>query len=193
MVLSRTQDDCLKTGAISEGDPLPPDDRVTRRDPDWLELLYQAHRDRLMRFAVRHASAERAGDIVQQLFMRLAGRSKDEPLELAAPAAYLRQATINIIRDEARQAVRRCAVLHDSGVDDLEGFDTVSALEARDTLVRLEAIMARLKPRTREIFLAHRLDGYSYGEIATMTGLSVKAIEKHMSKAIAHVSRHLKR
>ncbi|MFK4874106.1 RNA polymerase sigma factor [Novosphingobium sp. ZW T3_23] len=192
MRLNRASEDCAETRVICEGEPLPPEDRLVRRDPDWLEGLYHAHRDRLVRFAVRHTSADRAADIVQQLFMRLAGRGRDDPLEVVAPAAYLRRATINLIRDEARQAVRRCAEFHDDGVDELEGFDTVAALEARDTLARLEAIMARLKPRTREIFLAHRLDGYSYGEIATRTGLSVKAIEKHMSKAIAHVSRHLK-
>jgi RNA polymerase sigma-70 factor (ECF subfamily) len=192
MRLRKASDDWPESHVISEGEPLPPEDRLVRRDPDWLERLYHAHRDRLMHYAARHISADRAADIVQQLFMRLAGRGRDDPLEVIAPAAYLRQAALNLIRDEARQAVRRCAEFHNDAVDELEGFDTVAALEARDTLVRLEAIVARLKPRTREIFLAHRLDGYSYGEIAARTGLSVKAIEKHMSKAIAHVSRHLK-
>jgi RNA polymerase sigma-70 factor (ECF subfamily) len=46
-----------------------------------------------------------------------------------------------------------------------------------------------LKPITRQIFLAHRVDGYSYGEIAERTGLSVKGVEKHMSRAIAHIDR----
>nr|WP_277667647.1 RNA polymerase sigma factor [Novosphingobium lindaniclasticum] len=193
MRLNRTKDGRPETCAICEGEPLPPEDRVVSGDPDWLEHLYHAHRDRLVRFARRHTSAEQASDIVQQLFMRLAGRGRRAPLEVAAPAAYLRQATINLIRDDKRQAARRCCDLHSDAVDELEGFDTVSALEARDTLVRLEVTMARLAPRTREIFLAHRLDGYSYNEIANRTGLSVKAIEKHMSKAIAHVSRHLKR
>jgi RNA polymerase sigma-70 factor (ECF subfamily) len=192
MRLKRASDDGPESHVICEGEPLPPEDRLVRRDPDWLERLYHAHRDRLLRFAVRHTSADRAADIVQQLFMRLAGRGRDDPLEVVAPAAYLRQAALNLIRDDARQAVRRCTEFHNDAVDELESFDTVAALEARDTLVHLEAIVARLKPRTREIFLAHRLDGYSYGEIAARTGLSVKAIEKHMSKAIAHVSRHLK-
>ena len=56
-------------------------------------------------------------------------------------------------------------------------------------LRRLERAMLRLRPKTREIFLAHRLDGYSYTEIAARTGLSVKGVEKQMSKAIAQLDR----
>lgn len=60
-------------------------------------------------------------------------------------------------------------------------------------LRRLEAIMLKLKPRTRAIFIAHRIDGLSYAEIAERTGLSVKGVEKQMSKAIAHIDRMLDR
>lgn len=66
-------------------------------------------------------------------------------------------------------------------------------LESRDTLRRLEFAISKLKPKTRAIFLAHRLDGLSYNEIAELTGLSVKGIEKQMSKAIAKIDRLLDR
>ena len=38
-------------------------------------------------------------------------------------------------------------------------------------------------------FLAHRIDGYGYAEIAHRTGLSIKTVEKHMSRAIAALDR----
>ena len=72
-------------------------------------------------------------------------------------------------------------------------MDQVAVLESRDTLRRLEAAISKLKPKTREIFLAHRLDGLSYAEIAELTGLSVKGVEKQMSKAIAKIDRLLDR
>ena len=53
--------------------------------------------------------------------------------------------------------------------------------------------MLHLKPKTRAIFLAHRVHGLSYAEIANRTGLSVKGVEKQMSKAIAHLDRMLER
>lgn len=53
--------------------------------------------------------------------------------------------------------------------------------------------MRRLKPRTREIFLAKRLDGMNYAEIARRTGLSVRRLEWHVAKALATIDRELHR
>jgi DNA-directed RNA polymerase specialized sigma24 family protein len=50
----------------------------------------------------------------------------------------------------------------------------------------------RLSPKTRDIFLAHRVDGVSYSDIAKRMGLSVKGVEWHMTKAIAHLDRVLR-
>ena len=41
--------------------------------------------------------------------------------------------------------------------------------------------------------MARRVDGLSYDEIAERTGLSHKAIEKQMARAIAHLDRTLGR
>ncbi|WP_237714063.1 RNA polymerase sigma factor [Novosphingobium sp. Rr 2-17] len=165
---------------------------MNRQQGVGLDRLYRHHRDKLVRFIGRHIQADRAPDIVQQLFARLAAKGHHADLAIVAPDAYLRQAALNIIRDEARHDSRRSANLHVCADDvPLLASDPIAALEARDILARLEATVARLEPRTREIFLAHRIDGFSYGEIAARTGLSVKTVEKHMSLAIAYVARHL--
>lgn len=179
-------------GPVSEADPLPPPDRVPSGGGQ-LDLLYRTHRLKLMRFVRRRGRPDQAPDIVQQVFARLAAQAGDSRPVLHAPDAYLHQAARNLIRDEARAAERRLALLHVC-LDDvpLAAPDPVAALEARDLLRRFEAVVARLEPRTREIFLAHRIDGYSYGEIAYRTGLSVKTVEKHMSRAIAFLGRHLR-
>lgn len=56
---------------------------------------------------------------------------------------------------------------------------------------RLERAMRRVPRRTREVFLAHRLDGMSYREIAERTGLSVREVERHMMRAIIAMDRAL--
>lgn len=190
MLLKRDEDRDDNFGRVAEGDPLPPEDRAPIHRMDWLERLYRTHRDKLLRFALRHTQADRAPDVVQQLFVRLAARGSDNPLSVEHPNAYLRQATINLIRNDARYTKRRAGNLHVS-CDDIElaGPDPAAAYEARDMLGRLEDVVALLEPRTREIFLAHRIDGLSYSEIAARTGLSVKTVEKHMSRAIGHVVR----
>jgi RNA polymerase sigma factor (sigma-70 family) len=58
------------------------------------------------------------------------------------------------------------------------------ALMARHRLERLHQGVEQLTPRTREVFLMHRLDGRKYREIAAELGISQSAVEKHMARAI---------
>ena len=58
------------------------------------------------------------------------------------------------------------------------------ALIARHRLERLLAGIDQLSPRTREVFLMHRLDGRKHREIAAQLGISRSAVEKHVAKAV---------
>ncbi len=177
---------------VAEGDPLPPDDHAAPTDDEAMAVLYRAEQPRLINALRRGRSIDQAADLVQQAFLRFVGLGTGRRSAIAAPSAYLRQTAINLSTDAARAAARHSAARHvpDDSID-LEGPDQIAQLEARDMLNRLEIALQRLKPRTREIFLAHRLDGYSYIEIASKTGLSVKGVEKHMSRAIAYIDRVL--
>ena len=181
--------DHAHVAGLTEADPLPPEDLRPRANGAFLERLYRAHHDGLVRFIRRRVRDERAHDVVQRVFCRLAGLSEREQQGIAAPVAYLRRAAANMLRDDARQDERRSSALH-LGDDEvcLRSADQWAALEARDRLRRLEEALLRLKPRTREIFLAHRIDGYSYAEIAARTGLSIKTVEMHMTRAIAYLA-----
>lgn len=56
---------------------------------------------------------------------------------------------------------------------------------------RLRHIMARIDamtPRTREIFLMHYIEEYTYPQIARQLGISVSAVEKHMARAMLHLT-----
>jgi RNA polymerase sigma-70 factor (ECF subfamily) len=52
--------------------------------------------------------------------------------------------------------------------------------------------LEQLPPQTREIFLCSREKDMKYSEIAELTGLSVKSVEYHMSKALDVFRRVLK-
>lgn len=157
-----------------------------------IDEMYRAERPSLLRRIARRTGLDSAEDMMHQVFVRLAGRGS-AVAEIEAPAAFLAEAARNAVRDQARTAHRQHA---DSHVPlhqvEIAGSDPVRHLEARDRLRRLERALDRLKPMTRNVFLARRLDGYSYVEIAERTGLSVRAVEKQMSRAIQQLAKHMR-
>ncbi|MGC6400300.1 RNA polymerase sigma factor [Sphingomonas sp. FW199] len=173
-------------------DPLPPQDRVCR-PVSRVDHLYDVHGPKLLRFFKRSADHQDAGDLVQESFLRLVNAETIRDGRVDCAEAYLNQIALNLLRDRARSALNRSLARHIS-VDDvaLPDCDPVARLEARDKLNRLQQALLRLKPKTRAIFLAHRLDGLTYKEIAERHELSVKGVEWHMTKAIDHLDRALK-
>ena len=159
-----------------------------------LAELYRVESPRLVRLLSRQTSnTDDAHDIVQDVFYRLA-RLRGQGSVLERPQAYLRRIASNLLKDRAKAAARHSVALHVVADDEtLPGLDPHGLLESRDMLNRLEAAMMRLRPKTREIFVAHRVEGLTYAEIADRTGLSVKGVEKQMSKALVQLDRMLNR
>lgn len=159
--------------------------------PRELEMLYRDHRHALMRFFARYrASPDDALDMTQEAFLRLSGSTALQSGLIAHAEAYLRTTARNLLRNRVKAATRH----HDADHIDIDnhsiaGPSEIARLEARDGLNQLEAAMRSMKPKTRDIFMAHRLEGMSYGEIATHFGMSVSGVEKQMIKAIAHIDR----
>jgi RNA polymerase sigma-70 factor (ECF subfamily) len=56
---------------------------------------------------------------------------------------------------------------------------------------RLQASLSELDEKSRTVFLMNRIDDMTYSQIAFNLGLSVKAIEKRMSKALAFLKERL--
>lgn len=174
---------------------LPSDGLAVAQIPhELIEQLYRTESPGLLRTLSRSAgSADDAQDLVQEIFCRLA-RMGHQLTRLERPHAYLKRIAINLARDRSRQAIRKSYSLHLVADEELlAGPDQTRLLESRDMLNRLEKAIMRLRPKTREIFMAHRIDGLSYAQIAEQTGLSIKGIEKQMSKALQQIDRMLSR
>jgi RNA polymerase sigma-70 factor (ECF subfamily) len=159
-----------------------------------LERLYRDHSASLVRQLTRTTGCgELARELASETFLRLVRMASGSVGRIERPEAFLRHVSTNLLRDWRRAAATRRgsqALLELACEPEL---DQVAVLESRDTLRRLELAMAKLHPRTREIFLAHRIHGLTYAEIAERTGLGIKGVEKQMSKAIAKIDRLLDR
>lgn len=186
----------MRAGAFAQDEPLPTDDRVAQTDEQaLLAELYRSESPKLVRILSRRTnSRDDAQDLVQDVFFRFARLRGRRPSSLERPQAYLRRIATNLLKNRAKADFRHSAALHvvaDEG--SLPGPDQHRLLESRDMLRRLETAMLRLRPKTREIFMAHRIDGLTYAEIAERTGLTVKGVETQMSRALAQLDRMLNR
>lgn len=125
-----------------------------------------------------------AEDVLQSAHLR-AAEYQAGARPILNPEAFVARAAVNLAIDERRRRVRRDegggGADHADVPDDGPLQDEV--LEARQRLIRLKAGLQRLSPRTREVFLLHRLEGLKYREIADRLGVSVSAVEKHVAKA----------
>lgn len=156
--------------------------------------LYREHSPRLVRQLMRETgNRDLALELAHETFVRLLGMAPAKLVGIEQPAAFLRRVSANLLRDwgRGRAVAERAQPQLECLAEEL--IDQVAILESRDTLRRLEQAMSKLKPKTRAIFMAHRIDGLSYADIAERTGLSVKGVEKQMSKAIAKIDRLLDR
>jgi RNA polymerase sigma factor (sigma-70 family) len=155
-----------------------------------VQELYVRHSPGLVRRLTRRTGCtELARDLANETFLKLLRLAPAKFRSIEQPQAFLWRVSVNLFHDwsRARALGERSQPMLEA--DDRESFDQVTALESRDKLRRLEQVIERLRPRTREIFLAHRVKGLTYAEIADELGLTVKGVEKQMSRAIAKIDR----
>jgi len=66
--------------------------------------------------------------------------------------------------------------------------DAQYQLEMSEFKEKLEDVISSMSPTAREVFLMHRFESMKYKEIAQHIGISIKAVEKRMHKALLHLS-----
>lgn len=122
--------------------------------------------------------------------MRLACYKRKETV--VEPEAFLMRTAINLSIDAYRASRNRGEHLL---LEEVVLVDTTPSAEAvllaRERIARLSECLAGLDARTRKIFLAHRIEGMSYGEIARDNCLSVSSVEKHIAKATLMLTRSM--
>lgn len=147
----------------------------------------------LYRFViVRGATEAEAEDILQEMSVKLA-TEKVGPV--AEPRAYLYKMASNHFQLHRRTEQRRTRreahwVDAHSGVE--KEVDPQASAEQtlihREQLSLLRAVLGRLPERTRWIFDRFRIDGEPQRQIAQELGVSVSAVEKHLSKAYQEIA-----
>ncbi len=149
-----------------------------------IAALYATEHDRLERQISRRVGCRStAGDLVQDIFLRLWERAIDWKGD---SAAYLsrcaRNAAIDHIRAERTRAEALGGILPvQVGVAPAAADDLVAA---RQAVRSMDQALAALPRKTRHVFFLNRIHGRSFAEIAMAMGMSKRAVEKHMARAV---------
>lgn len=80
---------------------------------------------------------------------------------------------------------------HKSLTDEHDDFSPEEEMQYNELEMKYQKALSNLPEKQRVVFLMSRNDELKYSEIATRLGLSVKAVEKRMSKAIATLKREV--
>ncbi|MGE0668835.1 MAG: RNA polymerase sigma factor [Sphingomonadales bacterium] len=141
---------------------------------------------RIMKFARTRDQAE---DLLQAALLRLEEYKTRATVQ--NPEGFVLRAARNIAIDDHRRAQVRNESA--TAVTDMPNLPDDRPLQCEQLAAyqRLRLVkegIATLSPRTREAFLLHRLDGLKYREVASRLGISVSAVEKHIARAVLHLS-----
>lgn len=164
-----------------------------------LLLCYQQHYAGLLNFLTRRTGCpDTARDLMQETWLRLAERDATTiiPKQGDGLRAYIYTVAANLEIDERRHAGRtreRFVTIADP--DTLETLATVpdigDAHLTREALEHIDAALTRLPRRTRDVFLASRLDGAARADIAERFGISLKTVERDISAATTQLEHAL--
>lgn len=163
-------------------------------DPDSADFvaLYKSESGWLTRFfEARLRSPDDAPDLTQETLLRFFSAAQRSRID--ASQFYLRRIAINMVRKHVARSSTLISRNSIPFIEDMEapiGTDPHRDLEGREELAHWDTVIAELKPRTREIFLLSRVDGWSYKEIAAHYRMTIWGVKKHMMKAIAHIDRN---
>lgn len=156
-----------------------------------LKEVYDQHFESLRGFLYyKTGDIELAEDLVQEVFIKIWQKRADIKKETIKSLLFTIGNNLMINHYKHKQVVMG----HQGDViaqNKTEFKSPQFVLEEKEFEAKLNAVIEALPDGCREVFLMNRIDKLKYDEIAERLELSVKAIEKRMSKAISIIKEHL--
>lgn len=151
-------------------------------DREAFRKIFEAHAEQIRNFIYyKCGDVQHAEDIMQEAFLRLwRDRAK---VDLPRVKSFLYAVANNLFLDSARH--RQVILKHQQEpAPDRDHENPEHVLEQNEFREALEKAINDLPETQREVFLLNRIEKLTYKEIAERLGVSVKAIEKRMGKAL---------
>lgn len=137
-----------------------------------------------------------AEDLTQDVLLKVVRASQRGQIERAD--SYVFKVAINLLRDHRRRARRVGPAVFLSIEEDRDGPIESQLVEAispervllsEDSLADVLRSLEELGELTRNIFILFRLENMKQKDIAALYGIGLSTVEKHVIKAVLHLSR----
>lgn len=144
--------------------------------------LYQQYAPRLTaKLLTLLRDQELAGDVLQDLFLKLWERREDiDPTQ--AFGGYLYTIATNMAKNKFAHALHR--QIYFQSLPGEEGFDSVSRhVEQKEMQQAIQQALDKLPPRQREVYTLYKIEGRSYKEIQEKFGIGKPAVNRLIQEA----------
>jgi len=158
---------------------------IRQRDESALKCFYYRHYTALCRKAFRRIqNDELVEEIVQDVFFTLWTKATELDADGNVSAwiyAVLRNKVLHAMREEMRREDHLSAYQQASRRQEDNAY---SMVEAKQAAQRVRLLIDGLPAQCKEAFLLSREHHLTYQQIADRMGVSVKTVEKHISRAL---------
>lgn len=160
---------------------------ISNLDEEKFTELYERMMPKLLHFAFRWCSDKSlAQDAVQEAFSTLWNKRTQIRYE-----GQVEQLLYTMVRNQLINVYQR-KLKEQRIISEIPRLDPSEPDWDEQTLQRVNAGIEQLPPRCKEIFLMSKKAGMTYPEIASELSISVKSVEKQISRALKKLRHHLK-
>jgi RNA polymerase sigma-70 factor (ECF subfamily) len=152
-----------------------------------LHILYETHARELEAFARQRVGGDEARDVVHDAYLRVMDYAGETAME--NPRAYLYRVTANVANDHGARSKAHTQWNEPDIEPDALRSPTPgpeATVVARDVLQRCLSALGELPEIYRHVFLLHRVDGMTQGDVASALGIPKRTVERYIAKALAH-------
>ncbi|GHC49668.1 RNA polymerase sigma factor [Ulvibacter litoralis] len=151
--------------------------------------VYNTYNKEVWRFIYyKCGNTAQADDLVQDAFIKLWQNCAKTPL--AKAKSFLYTITNNAFLNEI--AHKKVVLKHAKAQPNRINSESPEyVFEEKEFNQKIENAIANLTEGQRTAFLLNRIEGKKYAEIATLLDISVKAVEKRMSQALASLRKEI--
>jgi len=145
------------------------------------ELLYYIQKKTLCR--------DYAQDIIQETYAKVITVQNKQKLN--NPRAFLYKVAKNLMIDKARRNIKVQEISYEENEHTDNEQPPEEVILEQDMKLILMKELEKLPAMRKEAFVLHILEGYSRQEVAKIMGISLSAIEKHISRASIDLKKRL--